>query len=486
MEKNEENPLIDEVPSSENDEITLESEPESKRPRSLLYIIGCFVVLVLIGGLTWWLYSRQFVKTDDAFVEGNITLISSKLSSQITKIYVTENKYVRKGDLIIELDSQEPENKLAQAKANLQTSLANKTKARSNVLLTGVTGRAKIFQAQSNLTTSKNGIEQNRLLSSSKKNDIEQVRLQTTTAEAGLRQTQTQIKVAAAEIDKAKAQLKAAQNKYEIAGIELTRSKKLFESGVISKQALDQSNREMSEAEANFISAQKEVEITQTRYETAKRQIDTETARLNETKNRVASAENDFQQSLEQVDLSASQADESAGRLKEANSLPTQITVGSSEVEIAEAQVTQAEAAVAQAETELGYTKIHAPQDGYISRKAVQEGQIVQPGQSLLTITQGDIWIIANFKETQIENIKVGQAVDIYIDAYSATAFHGRIDSFQAGTGSRFSVLPSDKADGNFVKVVQRIPVKITFDEKPDDKYLLVPGMSVTPRVHIR
>ena len=149
-------------------------------------------------------------------------------------------------------------------------------------------------------------------------------------------------------------------------------------------------------------------------------------------------------------------------------------------------QVEQAQAAVTQAETELGYTKIYASQDGYISRKSVQEGQIVHPGQFLLTITQGDIWVVANFKETQIEKLKPGQAVDIYIDAYPSSTFHGQVDSFQAGTGSRFSVLPSDNADGNFVKVVQRIPVKIIFDATPDKKYLLVPGMSVIPKVHVR
>ncbi|MDQ2746563.1 MAG: efflux RND transporter periplasmic adaptor subunit, partial [Acidobacteriota bacterium] len=115
---------------------------------------------------------------------------------------------------------------------------------------------------------------------------------------------------------------------------------------------------------------------------------------------------------------------------------------------------------------------------------AVVEGQLVQPDQALMSISLPGIWIVANFKETQIERVKIGQAVDIYIDAYPSTIFHGKVESFQVGTGSRFSVLPTENASGNFVKVVQRIPVKIVFDETPEEKYRLFPGMSVTPKVH--
>jgi membrane fusion protein (multidrug efflux system) len=464
----------------------LEQDSDFKYRRKLYYIISGIIVLTLISLLIWWFYLRQFVTTDDAFLEGNITPVSSKLTSQVIKIHVTENQYVKQGDLLIELNPQDAENKLAQAETNLQNVIANKNKAEANLLLTETTGRAKIAQAQANFQTSKNTIEQNRLVTSSKQNDVQQSRLQTLTAEASLRQAQSQIKAARSEIDKAEAQVNSAKTKYDTMRLNHDRNKKLFESGVISKQELDFSNKEMVEAEAALVAARKEVDIAESRYETAQRQVETEKARLNESKNRIQSAENDLQQSVEQINSSVSQADESAGRLQEANSLPTQTNVNSAEIEIAEAQINQAKAAVRQAETELGYTKIYATQNGYISRKSVQEGQIVQPGQFLLTITQGDIWVIANFKETQIEKMKEGQSVDIAVDAYPGVIFHGRIESFQAATGSRFSVLPTDNADGNFVKVVQRIPVKIIFNEQPDNKYLLVPGMSVIPKVRIR
>ena len=488
MATTEKDDFLDESSHESTQELNIveKMEAEQKRPRYFIYITGIAVVAILVGGLGWWLYSRQFITTDDAFIEGNITIISPNISAQVTKIYVTENKYVKKGDLLLELATQESENKVAQAKATLQTALANKSKAEANVLLTDLTGRANINQAKSNLQTSKNNIEQNRLNAASKENNIEQVRRRTITAEANLKQVQAQIKAANAEIDKAKAQVKSAQSKFEVARIELDRDKKLFEDGVVSRQNLDQSNRELNKAEADYISAQKEVEIAQSGFEAAQHQIGAETARLNEERNKIATAGNDFQQSLKQINIGDSQAQESVGRLQESNSLPAQVAVGSSEVEIATAQVTQAQAAVDQTEIELAYTKNFAPQDGYISRKSVQEGQIVQPKQSLMTITQGEIWITANFKETQIEKMKAGQSVDVYVDAYPGVVFQGQVESFQAGTGSRFSVLPSDNAGGNFVKVVQRIPVKITFSEVPDKKYLLVPGMSVVPKVRLK
>ena len=151
--------------------------------------------------------------------------------------------------------------------------------------------------------------------------------------------------------------------------------------------------------------------------------------------------------------------------------------------------IAQAEAAVHQAELELSYTKIYAPEDGIITKKTIEEGQIVQAGTPLLAISQSDeIWVIANFKETQLELMRIGQPVDIEVDAYPNETFHGKIESFQAGTGSRFSLLPAENATGNYVKVVQRVPVKIVFDRQPEagNAHLLAPGMSVEPSVKVR
>ena len=147
----------------------------------------------------------------------------------------------------------------------------------------------------------------------------------------------------------------------------------------------------------------------------------------------------------------------------------------------------QTEAAVHEAELELSYAKIFAPEDGYVTRKTVEEGQLVQIGTPLMAISQSDeVWVVANFKETQLATMQIGQNVEIRVDAFPSERFHGKVESFQAGTGSRFSLLPAENATGNYVKVVQRLPVRIAFDDPPEKLKRLFPGMSAEPSVKVR
>jgi membrane fusion protein (multidrug efflux system) len=157
----------------------------------------------------------------------------------------------------------------------------------------------------------------------------------------------------------------------------------------------------------------------------------------------------------------------------------------------AAARTTQAKleserAAAQKAELDLSYTKLVAPQDGQVTRKAIEPGAYVQVGQIVLAIVGADVWVTANFKETQITHIRPGQPVRIKVDTYPGKAFEGHVDSIQAGTGERFSLMPPENATGNYVKVVQRVPVKIVFDRPNDQNVLLAPGMSVVPSVQIR
>ncbi len=151
----------------------------------------------------------------------------------------------------------------------------------------------------------------------------------------------------------------------------------------------------------------------------------------------------------------------------------------------AASQVDAARQRLAQAELNLSYTTIRAPEAGHVTRRTVEDGQYVQVGQALLAIVPNDLWVVANFKETQLRNMRPGQRVDIKVDAYPHRVFHGHVDSIQRGTGARFSVLPPENASGNFVKVVQRVPVKIVFDDPPDTQFPLGPGMSVVPTVFV-
>jgi membrane fusion protein (multidrug efflux system) len=174
---------------------------------------------------------------------------------------------------------------------------------------------------------------------------------------------------------------------------------------------------------------------------------------------------------------------EEASKVAEARA---QLAAAKTVVELAEAQIKQAQTDVNSAELDLSYTKIQAPCDGRVTRKAVEAGSYVQSGQTLLAIVPNDLWIIANFKETQLAHMRPRQPVDIEIEALPGRHFRGHVDSIQAGSGSRFSLLPPENAVGSFVKVVQRVPVKILFDEPVDPGRVVGPGMSVLPSVRVK
>jgi membrane fusion protein (multidrug efflux system) len=152
----------------------------------------------------------------------------------------------------------------------------------------------------------------------------------------------------------------------------------------------------------------------------------------------------------------------------------------------AQASLRQAEANTEAAELQLSYCTIVAPVTGIVTHSTVEVGNTVSPGQPLFALVQDGRWVTANFKETQLALMRPGQSVDLSIDAVPSVTFHGKVDSFQAGTGSAFSVLPAENATGNFVKIVQRVPVKILFDDARIKDYPLAPGMSVTPYVRVR
>ena len=166
----------------------------------------------------------------------------------------------------------------------------------------------------------------------------------------------------------------------------------------------------------------------------------------------------------------------------------SQVTSARANVTAADGDLQKAAADTAKATTNLGYCRITAPTDGRITTKAVDPGMYVTTATQLFQIVPADVWVVANFKETQLTHMQPSQPVTISVDAYPDRDFHGTVQSIQSGTGSRFSVIPAENATGNFVKVVQRVPVKITFDgdANTDPKHLLAPGMSVQPKVRIR
>lgn len=234
-------------------------------------------------------------------------------------------------------------------------------------------------------------------------------------------------------------------------------------------------------APSNLDAAKAQVEVAQANWDNA-----------NITMKRLKSL-SDLARSRQQLD-DAVAAERSAystltdtkAKLRSAETAPKTVAVAQSNMDELTATVKQAEADLAQAEKNLEDTKVIAAMDGRITNRGVEQGDYVQPGQQLFSLVGNDLWVVANFKEIQLAHMKIGQPVDIHVDAFPKMELTGKIDSIQSGTGSRFSAFPPQNATGNFVKIVQRVPVKIVFDKTIDPAIPLGPGMSVVPTVHTR
>ncbi len=289
--------------------------------------------------------------------------------------------------------------------------------------------------------------------------------------------------------DAAQASLHMAESKLKTAQVSVGLTKASTDAGIEQAQAeveaaraaVEQSRAEVTAAEAESKRAETDLTryghldgsaISKQRYDVAEATASVSGARLSEAHKQVIAAE--------------ARVGAALGKLAAAKTAPQQIEVSESEVDQAQAGVEQARAALDAAELELSYASIVAPASGQIAKKSVHEGEMVQPGQALMALVKGDTHVIANFKETQLTHMRVGQPVSIEVDAFPRSEIKGHVDSIQQGTGARFSLLPPENATGNYVKVVQRVPVKIVLDEAPPSDMILAPGMSVVPKVRVQ
>jgi membrane fusion protein (multidrug efflux system) len=193
--------------------------------------------------------------------------------------------------------------------------------------------------------------------------------------------------------------------------------------------------------------------------------------------------------SQSQLDLAAQQAHSADAEVVAARNVElaaeAQAGLDAAGIQTATAEVLQSQADLHQAQLNLSYTQVKAPEAGYVTHRTVESGAYLQIGQPLLAIVPQQVWVVANFKETQLTHMRAGQPVEVHVDAYPQINFKGHVDSIQSGTGPRFSLLPPENASGNYVKVVQRVPVKIVLDNNDPD-YILGPGMSVEPDVRVK
>jgi membrane fusion protein (multidrug efflux system) len=433
-----------------------------KRPlyRRPAFLIAA-VILLLIGiaiGVNYWLYARSHETTDDAFIDAHVTPVSPKISGYVAKVHIKANQQVKKGDLLVEIDPRDYQARLDQAQAALAAGEARLKEARTGVELTRANSRANVQQASGTVQQARAGVEASRAQAAAERTRVTQAGAAINSAQANLRQAQAQVDAAQAELVRAQA--------------DVARYQELYNKDEVSRQRLDQAIATARTAEAQTEAARQRAvaAASQVRESEAAQRTAAETARRAEA----------------QIGGAQAQVHEAQGRLAAANTAPQQIASSEAQAETANASLEQLRAAVAQAELELSYTKLYAPDDGRVTNKSVEEGALVQSGQPLMAIVPGDVWVTANFKENQIGTMRPGQPVDITVDAYPDKTFKGHVDSIQAGTGARFSLLPAENATGNYVKVVQRVPVKIVFDEAPDPQHMLAPGMSVEPEVKIR
>jgi membrane fusion protein, multidrug efflux system len=255
---------------------------------------------------------------------------------------------------------------------------------------------------------------------------------------------------------------------------------------------LDQAKAQLASAQATLTQAEAQVFVQQAN-------IDQANANVRVAESDMLQAKQDFDRyhaiasgavSRQQIEAATATFHSDQAKLDSSRQMvggaQAQWRAAQAQVQSAKASVEQAAAAVKMAELNLSYCTIVAPVSGIVTHRTVSAGNYVNAGQALFALVQDDRWVTANFKETQLADIRPGQDVDITIDAASGVTFHGKVDSFQAGTGSAFSVLPAENATGNYVKIVQRLPVKIVFDDPRLKDHTLAPGMSVVPSVRVR
>jgi membrane fusion protein (multidrug efflux system) len=412
-------------------------------------IIG-LAVLVGVGILGWggwaWYRAGIQVSTDDAYVEGTISPVSAKVAGHIVEQLVRDNQAVRANDILLRVDPRDYEARRDQARAAVAVAEANVRAARAELPLARETTRSQVDEVRAALEGTRVGVR---------------------SSESAVNEAQARLESRRAAAAASRADVVAAESAQRKARRDLERMQVLMKNDYVSRREHDDAMAALESADAALEAARRrqaafEKEVQQTEAEVASRVLATEQARQ-----RVA---------------------EVRGTLARAESQQGQVSVKSAELARAEAELRAAQADLAVAELNLEHCVVRAPIDGVVAKRSVEVGQVVQPGQPLLALVPlDDVWVVANFKETQLTRIRPGQSAEIRVDSFPGIVFTGTVNSISAGTGSRFSLLPPENATGNWVKVVQRVPVKILLDGKAvGNPQPLRAGMSAVVTVRLK
>jgi membrane fusion protein, multidrug efflux system len=395
---------------------------------SRIRIIAAVLVVAAIGVGVWFWLTAGRESTDDAQVDAPVTQVAARVGGTITKVAVNDNQPVELGAVLVELDRRDYEVAVDKARAELADAEASAIAARSNVPITSTTAASNVTTARGSITQAQGGV-------AAAERELDAARARLTTAQARVREAEATAAKAARDVDRLR--------------------------GLLAKD-----------------------EVSQQQFDTLVAAADAQKAGLDSARSQVAEAEAGIRVAESKVIQARAGAEQAHAELKTAETAPQQVSMIKARAAAAEARVQQARANLAQAELNLQYATVKAPARGVISKKGLNPGQVVQPGQPLLALVQlDDVWVTANFKETQLKDVRAGQRATVKVDALGGRSFNGKVDSIAGATGARFSLLPPENATGNFVKIVQRVPVKIVLDSGQDPEHLLRPGLSVTPTV---
>lgn len=386
--------------------------------------IGGALLIIVAAGIFLWVRSWNRVSTDDAQVDGHIAPVSSKIYSNVIEVLVDDNQQVKKGQVLVRLDPRDFQAKVDQAGAAVAVAVSQAEGANVGVPLARETTASSTSSAEALVVA----------------------------AQADYEKAQADYdKASNADVALARSNVQTAQATYDRAKADLTRMQPLVDKAEISHLQYD-----------SYVAASRVAE-----------------SELKASQDKLAGALQDAQ--TKKAAMAAAEARVAQGRagVMESRANEKEVNVRTADAASAAANVNMARANMETAELNLGYTTIVAPMDGVVTRKSVEVGQIVQQGQGLLMIVPlNDVWVTANFKETQLGDVRPGQKAEVKVDL-TGTTYPGHVNSVAGATGTRLSLLPPENATGNYVKVVQRIPVKIVLDPIPGGNNILRPGMNV-------
>jgi len=434
--------------------------PPRRRRRLVLAVLAAAgLVVVCLVGIPWVRLALSTVSTDDAYVNGHVTFVAPRVAGQISRVLVDDNNRVRKGELVAQIDKEPFEIAVAQKKAAVDTANADLQAAIAATRGLEAEARSRRWKLES--------------------------------AEEDLQNQVALLHDRVAALDKAKATLALAQADFD-------RAKQLLGTPAESRQQYDRYQEAFSTASAQVTQA-----LAGVRQVRAALGLPTGPAQsgdlgevppnLDQTYSSVLEAQADLIESAAQLgvvhsfDQTPKQMLDEFEKRGDIDRVFAEIEKTAPRVQQAEAKLEVAKQELAEAELDLRYCDIVSDIDGVVTRRNVNPGNYVQIGQSLMAIRSlTDIWVDANFKETELRDLRIGQPVDLYVDMYGGRrVFKGRVSGFTMGTGSTLALLPAENATGNFIKVVQRLPVRIDLENYDPDKTPLFTGTSVVPYVQI-